>query len=612
MAMQFEPSIVRICKSNGIVVGAGFLVQEKYILTCAHVVAQALGISEYTAEKPLEEVNLDFVILEPGEIFQARVVIWRQVQADNSLPPPEDGEDIAVLKLETAPPVGAIPAPLLSKKKLEGHGFAAFGFPDGHDNGVWAYGVLCRRQGAGWVQIEAEKEPGFRVEPGFSGTPIWDKKLKGIVGIAVAADLERIEAKVAFMIPTEMLVKAWSKLGEWTIPPLIPGKNRAKGSWYSSPKVWAGLVLVPVLSSTAFWLPQLIGESSCFYQARKQGKQAIAVAKKFHNSGTSFHLNPDLENKILESLEEQVLPDVKICPTDKIVSRSNEAQALGKKLGAAIIVWGTRGGSTLEVYVTAVKHDVSYLSKLSLPTANSFDLDLKTEEWPDLIPLMAAFNLSEIYKKEGKLQKAIDTLNLGIDLARTKIIRSENQQTIRVRSLAHYFLGFLYENTTNSDCSEMRENCEKALIEYKQALKWDPIFFEALINQGILYERLGKLPEAVKIYTQSIESAPNSSSNIDIRQYRADILLKQGKAKEAVEDLEFVCQGERKDIDCLHLLGLAQLQAGNISRATDIYQEIMRALNKDKIASSKVISDLEALAEEKPELASDIQQILSE
>lgn len=212
MATQLEPSIVRIRKSNGTVVGAGFLVQERYVLTCAHVVAQALGISLYTSEKPLE-VHLDFPNINPGEILKARVVIWREVQEDNSSPPPEDGEDIAVLKLETAPPVGAVPVPLLSKNKLEGHRFAAFGFPDGHDNGVWAYGILCGRQGAGWVQIEAEKEPGFRVEPGFSGTPIWDKKLKGIVGIAVAADLERIEAKVAFMIPTELLVKAWSKLG---------------------------------------------------------------------------------------------------------------------------------------------------------------------------------------------------------------------------------------------------------------------------------------------------------------------------------------------------------------------------------------------------------------
>jgi len=53
MATQLEPSIVRIRKSNGTVVGAGFLVQEKYVLTCAHVVAQALGISLYTPEKPL-------------------------------------------------------------------------------------------------------------------------------------------------------------------------------------------------------------------------------------------------------------------------------------------------------------------------------------------------------------------------------------------------------------------------------------------------------------------------------------------------------------------------------------------------------------------------------
>ena len=63
-----------------------------------------------------------------------------------------------------------------------------------------------------WIQLVDHKNTGYRLEEGFSGTPIWDKNLSAVVGIAVAADKQRPEVKAAFMIPTELLLKAWDKL----------------------------------------------------------------------------------------------------------------------------------------------------------------------------------------------------------------------------------------------------------------------------------------------------------------------------------------------------------------------------------------------------------------
>ncbi|NJR18288.1 MAG: trypsin-like peptidase domain-containing protein [Calothrix sp. CSU_2_0] len=40
---QYKKAIARIYRSDGVIVGSGFLVFEHYILTCAHVVADALG-----------------------------------------------------------------------------------------------------------------------------------------------------------------------------------------------------------------------------------------------------------------------------------------------------------------------------------------------------------------------------------------------------------------------------------------------------------------------------------------------------------------------------------------------------------------------------------------
>lgn len=205
MVSPLESSVVRIYSISGSPVGAGFLVSDKYILTCAHVVADALGMIRETAvEMPEEEVTLDFPILAPEQQFKARIVFWQPLN------PSAKFEDIAGLELKSKPPVTAKPAPLTIAKNLWGHPFKVMGFPEGQPNGAWAEGELRGSLANRWVQLEAVRKPGYRLEGGFSGAPVWDDRLQAVVGIAVAADILRPEVKVAFIIPAASLVTAWS------------------------------------------------------------------------------------------------------------------------------------------------------------------------------------------------------------------------------------------------------------------------------------------------------------------------------------------------------------------------------------------------------------------
>jgi hypothetical protein len=203
-------SIVRIYSNSGKVVGAGFLVSEKYVLTCAHIIADALDVSRATQELPDAKVYLDFPLIAPRQNFIGQVVFWRPVN------PNELEEDIAGLELLSPPPREAKPAPLVAAEDLWGHPFRAFGYPTGQRNGVWLAGVLQGKLANGWVQIQA-KEIGYKPEPGFCGTPVWDEQLEGVVGIFVASEIGRPEAKVGFIIPTTVLVQAWLELSEQAI-----------------------------------------------------------------------------------------------------------------------------------------------------------------------------------------------------------------------------------------------------------------------------------------------------------------------------------------------------------------------------------------------------------
>ncbi len=52
------------------------------------------------------------------------------------------------------------------------------------------------------------------MQEGYSGTPVWDETLEGVVGMAVAAEKQRLDTKAAFIIPTNILMAAWPQLQE--------------------------------------------------------------------------------------------------------------------------------------------------------------------------------------------------------------------------------------------------------------------------------------------------------------------------------------------------------------------------------------------------------------
>ncbi|MDJ0717181.1 MAG: serine protease [Prochloraceae cyanobacterium] len=139
-----ESFVVRIYKQQK-VVGAGFLVSDRYILTCAHVVADA----DNPQEKPTQEIELDFPIIKPGKRLKAKVEFWLPVKPQTS------PEDIAALKLIEPLPEEAQPASLsVTDRVIFGRKFEAFGFPeDREEKGIWVDGLIKRNIPYGWIQL---------------------------------------------------------------------------------------------------------------------------------------------------------------------------------------------------------------------------------------------------------------------------------------------------------------------------------------------------------------------------------------------------------------------------------------------------------------------------
>jgi hypothetical protein len=99
---QPDSSIARIRAADGKTIGLGFLVGERQILTCVHVIARALVLPSDISDVPQEIVQIDFPLVAPDQIVTARVTYWQ----------PES--DVTGLELIDRPPSGSKPVCLVT------------------------------------------------------------------------------------------------------------------------------------------------------------------------------------------------------------------------------------------------------------------------------------------------------------------------------------------------------------------------------------------------------------------------------------------------------------------------------------------------------------------
>lgn len=178
-ADPLDPAVVRL-RVGRTVLGAGFLIAPGVVATCAHVVGGATPV-------------VDFPLLRSHD---HAVEVLSQ----------DDDLDVAILRLADAPP-GALPVPARITGDVRDHRFRTFGFPHDMPDGIWVTGRLVGAQGAGRIQMAVDPDH-WRIEPGFSGAPVWDAALRGVVGMVATTSAR--SGTTAHLVPTTALGDAWT------------------------------------------------------------------------------------------------------------------------------------------------------------------------------------------------------------------------------------------------------------------------------------------------------------------------------------------------------------------------------------------------------------------
>ena len=207
-------SVVSIHGVNGNLAGAGVIVAQELVLTCAHVVNTALGraIEKQTRPDAESEVEIRFAGT-PNATVRARL----DANSDAWSAPPAtraEGADLCLLKLEgTLPPgatVGRI-SPVTFEQEFD---VRASGYPAEWNNkhsalqldvgiakvlGVEGYLWILRADQGSWeAAIATGKRSAGLIYTGFSGGPVHARDT--IVGLVAEARKE-VRQATAYAIP---------------------------------------------------------------------------------------------------------------------------------------------------------------------------------------------------------------------------------------------------------------------------------------------------------------------------------------------------------------------------------------------------------------------------
>lgn len=180
------------------------MVGPGHVLTCAHVVLDALDRDREQKEPPEQPVRLRLPLRTGATETYCALVVHEAWRALDDSPKFGIASDIALLQLkdEKTFPDTIRQAPLRDGGEKVGRSVWMKGFPaTGKDDTVG--GILLGLNQEGRIQIDPKVE--FRVvEPGFSGAPIWDEAADNVLGMLVSRRAKS-GTQIAYGIPAAVL-----------------------------------------------------------------------------------------------------------------------------------------------------------------------------------------------------------------------------------------------------------------------------------------------------------------------------------------------------------------------------------------------------------------------
>lgn len=155
--------------------GMGFFIDATLVCTCAHVVSEALQLTEDGPEPALGAMVA--LQLHSGSSTTATIEKWFR-RLENGTEGSEGVHDVAILKLTSdIDATGNVPRFRESCADL-----TTSAYSNAHGHPRWSYNKTSPSS-RGLVQLDVLESSGMAIVQGFSGAPVWDDSTGAIVGM---------------------------------------------------------------------------------------------------------------------------------------------------------------------------------------------------------------------------------------------------------------------------------------------------------------------------------------------------------------------------------------------------------------------------------------------
>ncbi len=310
------------------------------------------------------------------------------------------------------------------------------------------------------------------------------------------------------------------------------------------------------------WLPP-----SRAFAAQANGETLIVIAT-FHNTAAT---NSEAHTKIRRAIADTATTNneqqlrVEVEPTELNADQRPEAEALGKRYNASMVIWGEDTGVEVIVNFLNLKGhglDAALVTiterertQLTNPSAYARFI---THGLPQEINFYAFFAIGQSYYINNQYSLAIEQIEAAVALV------PPNTETEGLAE-AYFRLGWLYQMPP--------EKLDEALASYDKAIQLNPDYTFTYINRGYVHSRQGKLDEAIADYDKAIQLNPNMAVVYINRGAARD---KQIKLDEAIADYDKAIQLDPGFIASYINRGVAHKAQGKLDEAIADYDRVIQ------------------------------------
>ncbi len=361
---------------------------------------------------------------------------------------------------------------------------------------------------------------------------------------------------------------------------------------------------------------------TCSY-AEGEDNLLVIVADVLETGGQQWLVSSKIYNELVNNQEGNLYD---VCHLEEAFDVTTKALNKATERNADIMIWGIKDAAGYEMHLETPAfedHDKTISEATSEELASS---DFLVHE-PKQIAYLTEFALGEILLLNGQTRQAQTRLRDAISRAERDGLGETNPTAL---ARGYFLQGFLYDSMNLSDSDR-----ETVLNAYETAFELDHTLYGARFNRGLVYLYSGQVDEAMDEFTYVIENDDRlkagalinrASLQVDPEARRRDLdeaikldpadgyffsgidRYQQEDYKGAIEDFKKAIEADPGEFYYYHLLGQAQLYAGEADAAKRTYERIIPRLDEDR--REQVIAELREDAEFKPEIAPAVEEII--